>query len=328
MSLIFHQALCLGLLTKDYYNSSNSEEIISASYTNTSGVAWEYTFEDKKILSKYSKWYFSEFNQIRLTNNIGKSDVELNLYYQKDNSITKFATIKSDVSGNNITWPPSRIFKNLLTEDVVLEQSDKLIFKIESFTDAKVWLNPMVFYYGKQSTSYIQTGIYENIIPPDFVLMSPAVPSNRTINSTNGSMLRGVLQSKFDYLENDIRGKLSYVWGGRSYVQLYSNTKLNLDDFNKNFALLSDVTLNRNKINVISTDSVFANWGTKFALLFTNPNGFTLKVTDAEGNEHILMTPEETGWIYTELINIRTSSYDLGEIAMLFNNKVIILGNR
>ena len=328
--MLFHQVLCLGLLTKDYYNSSNTNEIISARYNNVSGVTWEYTFEDKKILSKSSKWYFSEFDQIRLTHSTGnKSDVELNLYYQKDNSITKFATIKSDVPGNRQTWPPSRIFQNMLTEDVVLEQSDKLIFKIESFTNTKVVLNPMIFYYGEQSKAYIQTGIYENIIPPDFVLMSPAVPSNRTINSTNGSMLRGVLQNKFDSLENNIKNKLSSVWSySYSYVQLYENTKLNLDSFNKNYALSSDVTLNRNKINVTSTDSVFANWGTKFALLFTNPNGYTLKVTDAEGNEHILMSPEETGWIYIELINIQTSSYNSGKIAMLFNNKVIILGNR
>lgn len=328
--MLFHQVLCLGLLTKDCYYSSNTNEIISARYINVSGVTWEYTFEDKKVLSKSSKWYFSEFNKIRLTNNVGnRSDVELNIYYQKDDNITKFASIKSNVTGNRITWPPSRIFQNMLTEDVVLEQSDKLIFKIESFTDTKVSLNPMVFYYGEPSKAYIQTGIYENIIPPDFVLMSPEVPSNRTINSTTNSMSRGVLQSKFDYINTLLNDKLSRVWSGSSsYNKLYTNNNLILDDFAQNFVLSSDVMLNRDKIQIASISNVIKNWYTKFALLFTNPNGYTLKVTGEDGVEHILMSPEETGWIYTELINIKTSTYNQGKIAMLFNDKVIILGDR
>lgn len=317
-----HRVICHGLLTKDCYNSSETNEIISANY-NTSRVAWEYTFEHKKILSKNSKWYFSEFNNIRLQNSIGnKSDVELNIYYQKDGSITKFASIKSDVPGNKQTWPPSRTFKNMLTEDIVLEPSDKIIFKIESFTDTRAALLPMVFYYAKQDRAYIQTGIYENVIPPDFILMSPRVPSNRTINSTNGSMWRGVLQSKFDYMEQTIKSKPAFLWNySPTYNYLYFATSITQEDICKVFVLAQDITLSRNKISI-------SNWNKKYVLLFYNPNGFTLKVTDSKNESHTLVTSEKTDYTYIELFNFGTSTYNNGYIAMLFNNEIIILGNR
>lgn len=319
----YHRGICHGLLTKDYYNSSKAEEIISANINVVSGVAWEYTFEHKKILSKNSKWYFSEFNNIKLTNSIGnKSDVELNIYYQKDDSITKFASIKSDVPGNRQTWPPSRTFKNVLTEDIVLEPSDKIIFKIESFTDTHVNLNPMVFYYAKENRAYIQTGIYENIIPPDFILMSPEVPSNRTIDSTYSASLRGVLQHKFDYLRDIINSKPAFLWNySPTYNYLYFATSITQNEICKVFVLAQNITLSRDKISI-------SDWNKKYTLLFYNPNGYTLKVTDSKNQSHTLVTSEKTDYTYVELFNFGTSTYNNGYIAMLFNNEIIILGDR
>lgn len=309
-----------GLLTTTYYSSNKSDEVISSQITNTKEIAWEYTFDHKKTLSKSSKWYFSDFESFNFYNSIGnRSDIEMNIYYQKNNdNIVKFAAIKSDISSNRIHWPPSRIFKNLLTEDIVLNPSDKIILKIESFSSNTSIYVKINYYCAKYNKAYINVGIFENIIPPDFILMSQKIPSNKekTDNQT------GVLQNKFDDMEQAIRSKPSYLWNySPSYNYLYSATSITQTEICKVFALAQNITLSRDKINI-------SDWNKKYTLLFYNPNGFTLKVTDNKNESHTLVTSEKTDYTYVELFNFGTSTYNNGYIAMLFNNEIIILGNR
>lgn len=309
-----------GLLTTTYYSSNKSEEVISSQINKAKEIAWEYTFDHKKILSKSSKWYFSDFKSFNFYNSIGnRSDIEMNIYYQKNNdNIVKFAAIKSDISSNRIYWPPSRIFKNLLTEDIVLNPSDKIILKIESFSSNTVIDVKINYYYAKFDKAFINVGIFENIIPPDFILMSQKIPSNKEKTDTQA----GVLQNKFDDMEQAIRNKPSYLWNySPSYNYLYFATSITQNYICKVFVLAQNITLSRDKISI-------SDWNKKYTLLFYNPNGYTLKVTDSKNQSHTLVTSEKTDYTYVELFNFGTSTYNNGYIAMLFNNEIIILGNR